>query len=140
MKELEFSIDINASKEKVWNTLWEDTTFREWSNFIDEGMYMEGIMKEGNEVKFLSPTGYGVLSLIDKLVHNELVSFKHMTDLKDGGEREKEWTGGRESYSLAEKDGTTTLTVNIDVPPEQENNFNYRLPKALAHIKTLAEK
>lgn len=33
MKELQFSIEIKASKESVWSTLWEDTTFRHWVMF-----------------------------------------------------------------------------------------------------------
>ena len=33
MKELQFSIEIKASKENVWATLWEDTTFRHWVMF-----------------------------------------------------------------------------------------------------------
>ncbi len=140
MQKQQFSIEIKASKESVWRTLWGDKTFRDWAKIIDEGMYMVGEIKEGNEVQFISPTGYGVTSLIEKLVQNELVSFRHMADTKDSGEREKEWTGGQESYSLAENDGITTLTVDIDVPPGQEENFKNRLPKALERVKILAEK
>ncbi len=54
MKEIQFSIDINASKERVWETIWEDKTFRDWASIIDEGTYMKGVMKEGNEVQFIS--------------------------------------------------------------------------------------
>jgi hypothetical protein len=120
MQKQQFSIEIKASREVVWNTLLEDKTLRDWSNIIDEGMYMVGEMKEGNEVQFISSvSGYGVTSLIEKLGQNEFVSFRQMADTMDSGEREreKEWTGGTESYSLAENDGGTTLTVNIDVPP-----------------------
>ena len=141
MQRQQFSIKIKAAREKVWNTLWEDKTFRDWAKIIDEGMYMVGEIKEGNEVQFISSvSGYGVTSLIEKLALNEFVSFRQMADTKDSGEREKEWTGGAESYSLAENDGITTLTVDIDVPPGQEENFKDRLPKALERVKILAEK
>jgi hypothetical protein len=143
MRKLQFSIEIKAPRERVWNTLWEDKTFRDWANIIDEGQYMVGEMKEGNEVQFISSvSGYGVTSLIEKLALNEFVSFRQMVDTKDGGkrEREKEWTGGTESYSLAEHDAITTLTVDIDVPPGQEETFKSRLPKALERVKFLAEK
>jgi len=140
MQKMQFSIEIKAPRERIWNTLWEDKTFRDWANFIDEGMYMIGEIKEGNEVQFISPTGYGVTSLIEKLVQNELVSFRHMADTKDSGGREKEWTGGTESYSLAEKNGVIALTVDIDVPPGQEETFKDRFPKALERVKLLAEK
>lgn len=143
MKEIQFSIEINASKEKVWETLWEDQTFRDWANIIDEGTFMKGEMKEGNEVEFISSiNGYGVTSLIEKLDTNEYVLFRHGADTQENGkqEREKEWTGGTESYYLEEKNGSTTLTAKTEVPLEMEEMFNIRIPKALKCIKALSEK
>ena len=143
MQKQQFSIEVKAPRERVWNTLWEDKTFRDWGNILDEGQYMVGEIKEGNKVQFISSvSGYGVTSLVEKLVPNEFVSFRQMADTKDSGEREreKEWTGGTESYSLAENDGVTTLTVEIDVPPGQEETFKVRFPKALERVKILAEK
>jgi hypothetical protein len=143
MNKLQFSVLINATKEKVWATLWEDNTFRDWSNLIDEGSYMVGELKEGNEIQFISgSSGYGVTSLVDKLAPKEFVLFRHKADTKDSGQKERadEWTGGSESYLLSEANGVTTLTVNIDVPPEQEELFKNIFPKALGRIKTLAEK
>lgn len=143
MKEIQFSIEINASKERVWTTLWDDITFRDWANIIDEGTYMKGIMKEGNEIEYISSVnGYGVTSLVEKLIPNEFALFRHSADTKENGQkvREKEWTGGAESYSLTEKNRVTTLIVKMDVPLELEEMFNSIFPKALERIKTLAEK
>ena len=42
MKELQFSIEIKAPIERVWATLWEDATFRDWASIIDEGTYIKG--------------------------------------------------------------------------------------------------
>ncbi len=142
MQKQQFSTKIAAPRERVWSILWEDKTFRDWANNIDEGMYMVGELKQGNSVQFCSISGYGVTSLVEKLAVNEFVSFRHMADTQDHGEqeREKEWTDGTESYSLAENDGVTTLTVNIDVPPGQEETFKNIFPKALERVKILAEK
>jgi uncharacterized protein YndB with AHSA1/START domain len=142
MKELQFSIEIKASKEKVWNTLWTDKTFRDWANLIDEGTYMDGEMIEGKDVQFISSVnGYGVTSRIAKLVPFETVLFRHMSDTKEKGTevREDEWTGGTESYYLSETDGVTTLTVRMDVPIELEEIFNDRVPMALDRIRALSE-
>lgn len=141
MREIQFSIEINARKERVWTILWDDKTFRDWANIIDEGTYIRGDMKEGNEIEFLSAGGYGVTSLIERFIPNEYVLFRHRLDTKENGqeERDKEWTGGRESYHLSENQGITILTIKSDVPLEQEETFNERLPRALERIKTLAE-
>ena len=142
MKKLQFSIEIKAPREKVWNTLWEDKTFREWASIIDPETYMVGDLKEGNEVQFISSaSGYGVTSLVEKLVTGEFLLLRHRADTQEDGkrEREKEWTGGEESYSLTEKDGTTALTVTFGVPPELEEYFKVNYPKALKRVQVLAE-
>ena len=143
MQKLQFTIKIKAPKEQVWNTLWNDKTLRDWANIIDKGMYMTGDLKEGNEVQFISSvSGYGVTSLVEKLVLNELVSFKQIVDTKDSGkqEREEEWAGSAEKYELEEKNGMTNLTVKIDVPHGLEDIFKDRFPKALERVKVLTEK
>lgn len=142
MKKLQFSVDIAATKEKVWSTLWQDETFRDWANIIDEGTYMEGELKEGNEIQFISSVnGYGVTSLVEKLVPGEFLLLRHHADTQEVGkqEREKQWTGGTESYSLVEKDGTTTVAVAFDVPLELEEYFDVNYPRALERVRVLAE-
>lgn len=125
----------------MWDVLWSDKTFRDWANIIDEGTYMVGELKEGNEVQFLSASGYGVTSHVEKLIPNEHVLLRQVADTKEGGQalRNDEWTGGEESYTLIEKDGVTTLTHESDVPDELVDIFNVSLPQALARIRALAE-
>lgn len=141
MKEMQFQVEINATKEKVWNTLWQDETFREWAGIIDPGTYMMGEMEKGNKIQFISANGYGVTSLVEELTPNEFLLLRHQSDTQNSGtrERKKEWTGGRESYKLTEKNGVTTLAIVFDVPPKLEKYFMDTYPKALGRIKRLAE-
>ena len=142
MQKMQFSINIEASKEKVWETLWGDKTFRDWGNIIDEGQYMVGELAEGNEIQFIGGSGFGVTSLVEKLIPHEYLALRQVADTIDYGkqERDKEWTGGTESYELVEKNGITNLIVKIDVPTGQEETFKDRFPKALERVKILAEK
>lgn len=142
MKEMQFVIEIHVSKEKVWDTLWQDKTLRDWAGIIDPGTYMVGELKEGNEVQWISAeNGYGVTSLVEKLIPGEYLLLLHQADTQDSGEREraKEWTGGAESYTLKENDDITTLTAEFDVPEDMEDYFNTAYPKALQRVKELAE-
>jgi len=142
MKEFQYTIQINATKERVWTTLWDDLTFRDWANIIDEGTYMKGEMIEGNRIQYISSVnGYGVTSLIEKLIPNVFIQLRHCADTKESGaqEREKEWTGGTESYSLVEKNGVTTLIFITDFPEELEEILSVSFPKALERVRTLAE-
>ena len=142
MKEVQFRVEIHASRERVWDTLWQDETLREWAGIIDPGTHMVGDLKEGNELQFISANGYGVTSLVAKLTAGEFLLLRHRADTQGNGKRERaqEWTGGEESYSLSEKDGTTTLIAAFDVPPEMEDYFKINYPKALERVKVLAER
>lgn len=103
---------------------------------------MEGVLKEGNEIQFISSVnGYGVTSIVEKLIPNEFLLLKHSADTQDKGQnlRDDQWTGGEESYSLKESDGVTSLTATFDVPPELVEYFNEAYPKAFNKIKELAE-
>lgn len=142
MKRLRFSIEINASRERIWHTLWDDASFRDWANLIDEGTYMVGELDEGNQVQWISASsGYGVTSRVEKLIPNEYVVFRHLADTMENGfvERENEWSGGQEIYSLLANKTGTTLTVEMDAPPEQVETFERILPNVLARVKALAE-
>jgi uncharacterized protein YndB with AHSA1/START domain len=143
MHELRLSVDIRASKERIWDTLWQDETFRQWAGIIDPGTYMVGELKEGSEVQFISSeNGYGVTSLVEKVTPNEYLLLRHRADTQDEGQRERaqEWTGGKESYSLTSSGEATTLTAIFDVPPEMKAYFEENYPKALEQLKTLAER
>ena len=140
---MQFQVEINAAKEKVWDTLWEDESFRQWASIIDPETYMTGVLKEGYELQFISAAnGYGVTSLVEKLIPAEFLLLRHSADTQDSGKQDRahEWTGGAESYTLSEEDGATTLTVAFDVPPEMEEYFKVSYPKALQRVKELAER
>lgn len=142
MTELEFSIRIDQSKEIVWNTLWDEHSFRDWANNIDEGTYLKGNLVEGNEIQFISSVnGYGVTSLVAKLIPNKYILFKHAADTQNTGTetRDKQWSGGFESYTLVEENNRTLLTIRSEIPEELVDYFNQAMPIALNRIKELAE-
>lgn len=142
MNEVQFKIEIKASRECVWRILWEDETFREWAGLIDPGTFMAGGLIEGNTVQFISAGGYGVTSLVAKLIPNKYVLFKHQADTQDEGSnvREDQWTGGDEGYTLTYQDGVTALVISFQVPVELEKIMRERYPKALQRVKEFSEK
>jgi uncharacterized protein YndB with AHSA1/START domain len=142
MKEMQFSVDISASKEKVWDILWRDETFRQWAGLIDPDTYMVGELIEGNTVQFISgDSGYGVTSLVEKVTPCEYLLLRHSADTQDEGQRERDdqWTGGAEIYTLTENNDVTTLTIQFDSPAELVDIMNENYPKAMTKIKELAE-
>lgn len=49
MKELEFSIEIKAPKEKVWFALWDDDTYRNGLPLFVKGVMLFPVGKKGQK-------------------------------------------------------------------------------------------
>jgi len=138
---LEFSIAIEADKEKIWKALWDDVLYREWSGVFGEGsQYVVDQWKEGSQIRFLSSDLSGIYSRIEKLVPNTSIKFKHIGLVVNGKEQPidteaKRWTGATESYTLIKNSGFYTLLVEIDVLDEHVAFMSEKLPIALEIIK-----
>ncbi len=55
METLEFSIDVAAPRERVWEVLWDDETFRDWTSaFADDaaGSHLQSDCEEGSRFKY----------------------------------------------------------------------------------------
>ena len=144
MKKERFTIGINAPAEKVWNVLWNDETYRAWTHVFSEGSYALSDWKEGSKIQFLGSDGSGMFSVIDKLIPNEFMSFKHMGIVKDGEEQAidqetESWTGAKENYTLKGSNGSTELIVEMDVTDDHASYFHDIFPKALQKVKELSE-
>lgn len=141
MKEMQVAIQIKATKQRVWEVLWQDASFRMWAGVIDPGTYMVGVLKEGATVQFISAEGYGVTSLVAELELYECVLLQHRVDTQDYGTsvRDNQWSGGRERYTLTCKDGITTLKITVDIPKELEQVMISSYREALSYIKAMSE-
>ncbi|HZH64482.1 MAG TPA: SRPBCC domain-containing protein [Flavisolibacter sp.] len=145
MQKINFSTTINAPKEKVWQTLWDDGSYRKWTSAFSEGSYAEtDNWKEGTEVKFLDPNGCGMVSRIATNRENEFMSFEHLGEVKDGvidkdSDKVKQWAGAKENYTLKEASGVTILDIEMDTAEEYKDMFSQMWPKALLNVKELSE-
>ena len=141
MKKLQFTIEINASKENVWDALWIDQNYRNWTSVFHEGSHYKSDLHEGSEIFFLGPEKSGMYAKIEKLIPNEKMYFLHLGEYKDG--EKQEGTFGEdaiEQYDLVEKDGKTELTVTMNVPEDYIPYFAETFPKALGKVKEMVEK
>ncbi len=82
MQKINFSTSINASKEKVWKTLWDDSSYRKWTSVFSESSHAVTDWKEGSKVLFLDGKGSGMVSKIEINRPNEHMSFKYMGEVK----------------------------------------------------------
>jgi hypothetical protein len=149
MQKLNFKIDINAPKEKVWSTLLDDKTYRQWTEAFGQGSYYIGSWKKGSKILFLAPNERGILGgMVSRIKENRLheyISLEHLGVVNDGKEDTtsdavKQWAGSLENYTLKEHKGKTELSVDMDINHDYKDMFNDMWPNALKKLKVLAEK
>ncbi len=140
-----FTIEINATAEKVWQVLFDDQTYKVWTAAFCEGSYFTGDLKAGSRIHFLTNQGGGMYSDIIFCTPNQSVYFQHLGEIKDFkelpiDELTEKWSGSFENYILTEQADKTTLTVEIDLTADHIAYFEEAFPKGLLIVKQLAEK
>ena len=150
MQKLNFAITINAPKEKVWDTMLDDATYRLWTTPFSEGSYYKGDWSKGSKIIFLGPnpeTGKegGMLSRIAENNLYEYISIEHLGIINDGvedttSEEAKKWTPAFENYTFKDLNGMTELIVDMDINDEYKEMFEGMWPKALQKLKEISEK
>lgn len=151
MHKLNFSIIINAPKDKVWSTMLDDATYRVWTEAFAAGSHYVGDWSKGSKILFLgpNPTTGKMGGMVSRIKENRLhayISIEHLGMVNDGeedttSEAVKAWAGVHENYTFKEKDGKTEVLVDMDSSGgEFEEMFKDMWPKALQKLKELAEK
>lgn len=139
MKTISFEKKIHAPIEKVWDTLWNDKSYREWTKHFTPGSHYESDWEIGGKILFLDADRNGMTATITKLEKPYEVIFNHLGDVLNGVEGEPYGKGSFEKYFLQESDGITTLTVSVDVDEEYEQDMNDGFTNGLEEVKQLAE-
>lgn len=148
MDKLNFSITINAPKEKVWNTMLGDESYRAWTDVFSPGSHYVGNWDQGSKILFLAPgQNGGMAGMVSRIKENrrhEFISIEHLGMVENGkedtsSEAVKIWAGAHENYTFKESGGKTQVLVEMDSVKEYEEMFTNTWPQALQKLKILAE-
>lgn len=151
MKTLQFKQEIHAASQKVYETmlgLQDKRTYEQWTSAFNPTSTFEGSWDKGSKMYFVGTDENGNKGgMISQIVENQparFVSIRHYGIL-DGdaeiteGEQVASWAGGHENYSYHERDGITTVTVEVDAVEEFMDFFDRTYPMALEKLKTICE-
>lgn len=145
METLSYEIIINAPKQKVWDVLWGENTYSEWTKFFSLGSQMKSDWKVGGKTYFVNQEGEGMVSTIDSLEEPDQIIFKHLGMVDKNGVEDtesmeiKQWSGCFEKYILIDYDGKTKLHTEVQVEKNWEEHMNNGFNKGLEVVKNLAE-
>lgn len=146
METLNYEKVINAPIQKVWDLLWDDKTYPQWTQFFMQGSQLKTDWQIDGKTYFLDAKGDGMVSTIKTLNEPYEVIFSHLGMIKDGVEDVKsslveEWSGAQEKYFLRAIDANTTeLRIIMHSSKNMESMMNTGFNKGLEFLKDLAEK
>jgi uncharacterized protein YndB with AHSA1/START domain len=145
-KTLRFSTIIQAPRERVWTLMLAPDSYREWTAAFMEGSYYEGSWEPGQRIRFLSPTGEGMVAEVAENRRGEFVSLRHLGEIRPDGTVDTDspsvraWAPAYENYRFLDRDGATELQIEMDTLPAYEQFMQEAWPKALARLKALCER
>lgn len=145
MEKLKYQIKIDAPAEKVWDILWNDKTYSQWTYYFSPDSNMVTDWQVGGKTYFTdSSKKNGMVSTIERMEEPKHLIFKHLGEMVDGvedmdSEKVKAWNGSLEAYFLTENNGKTTLKVEVDSNDEFKEMFDNGFKKGLEVIKNLSE-
>ncbi|WP_262247110.1 SRPBCC family protein [Parapedobacter soli] len=148
MKTLLFTKEIDATAQKVWDTLWNPATYSKWTNAFNPddpvGGFMQTDWQIGGKTLFLDSSGSGMVTTIKSIDEPYELVFEHLGEMTD--EREditsggvKSWAGLLEEYYLTEQNGITTLRASVQTPDEGMEAMDRGFTEGLEEVKRLAE-
>ena len=145
METLRYKIEIAAPAKKVWETMLQQETYRQWVGKSWPGSTYQGKWEKGEHIKFVSAEGEGTLAEMVEVKPYAKVLARHIALLAKGGKEDrtsdfaKGWVGTTEGYEFNERNGNTTLSVTIETSAEWRDMFDEGWPAALEELKKITE-
>ena len=144
VKRVRFTATIKAPPATVWRHVVDPESYKRWTAAFAEGSRFEGSWETGAKIRFLSPSGDGVVAEIAESRPTSFISIRHLGMISNGVEDTTSqavlaWAPAYENYTFLQTPDGTSMVVDQDVAPEWEQHMREAWPKALALLKELSE-
>lgn len=136
---------VDAPRQIVWDILWGNETYKQWTQFFDGGSVLKSDWKIGGKTYFLNAQGEGLVSTIDSLEQPDHIIFKHLGTVdREGNEDTRsrevmEWSGFFERYLLIDFEGRTKLHIEVQADKNLCDHLDKGFTEGLEIIRQLAE-
>lgn len=149
MKKLHLEIHINATQEKVWETITTLNYYQEWTKEFNPTSTFEGGWNTGDSIRFIGVDEKGekggMISEIAESRKPEYISIRHLGYIMNGQEDTtsdavKAWAPAYENYTIRQEGEGVTFIVDQDLEDSYEEMFKELWPKALQKIKEISER
>ncbi|MFG6416067.1 SRPBCC domain-containing protein [Roseateles sp. DC23W] len=144
LETLKFEILVEAAVERVHATMIDDAGYRDWTSAFAEGSYYQGSWNEGEIIRFLAPSGDGMMAEIAEHRPGAFISIRHLGMIEQGmvdttSEAVKAWAPCYENYRFEAVPQGTRLEVELQMPSDFADHMRETWPRALLRLKVLCE-
>jgi uncharacterized protein YndB with AHSA1/START domain len=144
VKRIQFTTIVEAPVSRVYVLLIEPESYKNWTSAFAGGPTYEGSWAQGQQIRFLSSSGDGMVAEIAENRANEFTSIRHLGFIAQGvvdieSESARAWALAYENYSFQAVPQGTRVVVDQDVTEEFEGYMKEAWPKALARLKALCK-
>ena len=147
MKKLTYQIKIDAPVSRVFKTMLDKETYKQWTSAFDPSSDFEGVWEKGQKIHFtgINENGEkgGMVAEIAEYIPNSYVSIRHLGILDKGkevlsGPTVEDWAGALENYSFTDIEGQTLLEIVVHTYDEYIDYFNEAWANALHQLKNIS--
>lgn len=143
-KHLRYSTTIAAPVATVWRLMTSHGSYERWTAPFAEGSTFDGAWDQGAKIRFLAPSGDGMVSEIAENRKHAYLSIRHLGFLANGVEDTtsdavRAWAPAYENYTFTAVPEGTRLDIDMDVSEEWEEHMDAAWPQALAVLKEMSE-
>jgi uncharacterized protein YndB with AHSA1/START domain len=145
---LRFEATINASVQKVYNTMLAENTYQKWAAEFDPTSRYRGSWEKGSKILFIGTDKDGIeggmVSRVKENIPNKFVSIEHLGLLQGDkeittGKEVEGWAGALENYTFTAANDGTRLVIEMDANNDFKSYFEETWPKALNKLKEICE-
>jgi len=137
-------MELQASKEKVWDVLLLDKFNKTWFADFSQGMRVQTNWKIGSKALYTDNSNGGIICQVVANKPQELLTLEFTGLLVNGKEDydsvdAREFIGGKESYRLLAAQGATKIFIETETAEQYYDWMQDAWDKALHTIKKLSE-
>jgi uncharacterized protein YndB with AHSA1/START domain len=148
MEVLHFEIYINASADKVYQKMLEKESYNQWTSVFAPDSHFSGSWEKGSKILFLGMGENGemggMVSRINENIPHKFISIEHLGLVHNGqeittGKEIEGWAGAYENYTFKDQNGSTLLSIDMEVKQGFKELFLNTWPEALNKLKEICE-